>query len=132
VGDPNVPIGEVAKVEQAPAPLLVLGTAIVPVTPLGTGLTVGDAPTCKPFGPTGAPGTVPSEEVTPSEGVSVPTWANAGPQHNKGHAVATIKNDLMEDLPDKRGRIMRRAAASTAVSKAAEAMTLFFMAADRG
>jgi hypothetical protein len=71
---------------------------IVPVTPLGTGLTVGAAPTCKPFGPTGAPGTVPSEEVTPSEGMVVPTCANAGLKHNKGQAVATINNVLMEDL----------------------------------
>ena len=72
------------------------GMAIVPVTPLGTGLTPGDAPgTGKPFGPTGAPGTVPSEEVAPSEGVAVPTWANAGLQHNKGQAVATINNGLM-------------------------------------
>jgi len=51
----------------------VLGMVIVPVIPLGTGLTVGAAPTCKPFGPTGAPGTVPSEEVTPSEAMVVPT-----------------------------------------------------------
>ena len=96
--DPNVPIGEVATVEHAPAPLLVLGTATVPVTPLGTALTVGEAPSCKPFGPTGAPGTVPSEEVTPSDGMTVPTWANAGLKHNRGQAVATINNGLMEDL----------------------------------
>jgi hypothetical protein len=68
----------------------VLGTAIVPVTPLGIGLTVGEAPTCKPFGPTGAPGTAPSEEVTPSEGVTVSTWANAALPPKKGNVVATI------------------------------------------
>jgi len=51
-GDPNVPNGEVVTVEHAPAPLLVLGTVIVPVMPLGTGLTVGDAPGAKPFVPT--------------------------------------------------------------------------------
>jgi hypothetical protein len=33
--DPKVPNGEVATVEHA-APLLVFGTVIVPVTPLGT------------------------------------------------------------------------------------------------
>jgi hypothetical protein len=101
-GDPNVPNGEVATVEHAPAPLLVLGTVTVPVTPLGTGLTVGEAPSCNPFGPTGAPGTVPSEEVTPSGGVAVsgsPTWANAGLQHNKGKAVAAIEKDLMGISP---------------------------------
>jgi hypothetical protein len=90
-GDPNVPNGEVATVEHA-APLLMFGMAIVPVTPLGTGLTPGIAPgTGKPFGPTGAPGTVPSEEVAPSGGMTVPTWANAGLQHSKGHAAAAIK-----------------------------------------
>ena len=75
-----------------------LGTVIVLVTPLGTGLTVGAAPTCKPFAPTGALGSAPSEEVTPSEGMTVPTWANAGLQHNKGQAAATINNGLMKDL----------------------------------
>jgi len=53
--------------------------AIVPVTPLGTGLTGVDRPGAKPFVPTGALGSVPSEEVTPSGGMTVPTWANAGP-----------------------------------------------------
>jgi hypothetical protein len=36
--------------------------------------------------------------VTPSDGVTVPTWANAGLPHNKGQAVATINNGLMEHL----------------------------------
>jgi hypothetical protein len=98
-GDPNVPIGEVARVEQAPAPLLVLGTAIVPVMPLGTGVTVGDAPTCRPLGPTGAPGTVPSEEVMPSEGMVVPTWANAGLQPSNDPTVAKINNGRIKDSP---------------------------------
>jgi hypothetical protein len=118
-------------VEQAPAPLLVLGMATVPVTPLGTGLTVGDAPSCKPFAPTGAPGTVPSDEVTPSDGVTVPTWANAGLPHNKSPAVATINNGLMEDSPIT-GRVTLRAYAGTAVGSAAEAMAFIFMIADRG
>ena len=70
--------------------------AIVPVTPLGAGLTPGNAPgTGKPFGPTGAPGAVPSEEVTPSGGMTVPTWANAGLQQIKGQA-ATINNGRMD------------------------------------
>src|SRR5882672_595403 len=76
------------------------GMAIVPVTPLGTGLTPGNAPgTGKPFGPTGAPGTVPSEEVAPIGGMTVPTWANAGLQHNKGQAAAVIKKGLMKHSP---------------------------------
>jgi hypothetical protein len=65
--------------------------------PLGTGL-VGDAPTCKPFAPTGALGSVPSDEVTPSEGMTVPTWADAGLQHNKGQAAAAMNNVLMSLL----------------------------------
>jgi hypothetical protein len=110
----------------------VLGTAIVPVTPLGTGLTGVDTPGAKPFVPTGALGSAPSEEVMPSGGMTVPTWASAGPLHNRGKVAATIKNGLMEYLPDKSGRITRRACESTAVNKAAEAMALFFIIADRG
>jgi hypothetical protein len=62
---------------------------------------VGDAPTCKPFAPTGAPGSVPSDEVTPSEGMTVPTWANAG-LHNKGKAAAAMNNGLMRLLRSER------------------------------
>jgi hypothetical protein len=77
VGDPNVPSGEAATVEHA-APLLAFGTVIVPVNPLGTVLTSGDAPS-SPLEPTDSPGTIPSEEVAPSEGVAVviPACANA-------------------------------------------------------
>ena len=83
---------------------------------------MGDAPSGKPFGPTGAPGTVPSEEVAPSEGMTVPTWANAGLQHSKA-GVATINNGLM-GISDQSGRITQRAAARTAGSEAA--MTFLF------
>jgi hypothetical protein len=107
----------------------VLGTFIVPVTPLGTGLTPGDVVGGgKPLGPTGAPGADPSEEVTPSGGVSMPTWASAGLQHSKGKVVAT-KKDFMEDLPDKSGRMAQRA--TTAVSGAAWTTTFFFMVSSR-
>ena len=104
----------------------------MPVTPLGTGVTGVDTPGAKPFVPTGALGSVPSEEVTPSGGMAVPTWANAGPQHNRGKVAAKTKNGLMEDLSDKRKRIVRRAGASTAVGKPAGSMTSFFMTADTG
>jgi hypothetical protein len=110
----------------------VLGTAIVPVTPLGTGLTGLDTPGAKPFMPTGALGSVPSEEVTPSGGMTVPTWANAGPQHNRRKVAAIIKNGLMEDLSDKRTRIVRRVGACTAVGKPAETVRSIFIASDRG
>jgi hypothetical protein len=82
-------------------------------------LTGVDTPGAKPFVPTGALGSVPSEEVTPSGGMSVPTWANAGPQHNRGKVAAAIKKDLMEHFSDNSGRTTKRADAGTAVSKAA-------------
>ena len=114
-------------------PLLMFGTVIVPVTPLGTGLTSGDASGgSKPFGPTGAPGTVPSEEVELSAGMAGPTWANAGPQHNKGQAAARINNGLIEGSPISARGFTQRAAASTAVGKAAGTTTFFFIAADTG
>jgi hypothetical protein len=81
---------------------------IVPVTPLATGPTPGDAPTCNPLGPTGEPGFVPSEEVAPSGGIVVLTWANAGLAHSKGQAAATINNGLMRDSPT-RAKELRRA-----------------------
>ena len=91
VGDPNVPSGEVATVEHA-APLLAFGTVIVPVKPLGTMLTPGDAFSGKPLGPTDSPGTIPNEEVTPSEGVAVviPACAKAALWHSKDEATQTV------------------------------------------
>lgn len=87
----------------------------------------------KPFAPTGALGSVPSEEVTPSGGMVVPTWARAALQNAKGQATAAINNNgLMEGLPDKRTKIARRAGASTAIGKPAGSMTFIFITADRG
>jgi len=81
----------------------VLGMVIVPVTPEGTGLTPGDASPVAPIGmpvvPNAAPATVPNGEVAPSGGMTVPTWANAGLQHNKGQAAAAIKKGLMQHSP---------------------------------
>jgi hypothetical protein len=97
--DPYIPDGEVPKVEHV-VPLL--GIAMVPVTPVGAGLTPGEAISVEPIGipvpPTDPPGPLPSGEVMPSEGVAAtaPAWANAG-LHNKGQAAATIKKRLMED-----------------------------------
>ena len=99
---------------------------------MGTGFTRVDAPGAKPLVPTGALGSDPSEEVTPSGGMTVPTWANAVPKHNRGKAAATIKNGLMEDLSDKRTRIVRCAGASSAIDELAGSMTFIFIAADRG
>jgi hypothetical protein len=133
VGDPNVPNGEVPTVEHA-APLLVFGTVIVPVTPLGTVLPAGAATSGNPFGPIDSLGATPSEEVVPSEGIAVamPAWANAGLLANKSDAAATISNGLMENSPSRFRRATQRAA-STAAAEPAEATTLFFIAtAHRG
>jgi hypothetical protein len=104
--------------------------------PLGTGLTPGEASSVAPIGipvvPTNPSGPLARGEVAPSGGVSVPTWAKAGPKHNKGKAAAAIKKGLMEHFSDKSGTITQRAAASTAVGKAAVVMTFFFMTARKG
>jgi hypothetical protein len=82
--DPNIPEGEVPMVEHN-VPLL--GIAIVPVTPVGTGLTPGDAisvePKGMPIGETVEPVPIPSGEVAPMVGVGVAipvTCAMAGLQ----------------------------------------------------
>src|SRR5216684_9576 len=104
--------------------------------PLGAGLIPGDASSVAPIGipvvPTTPSGPLARGEVAPSGGISVPTWAKAGLQHNKGKAAAATKKGLMEHFSDKSGRMTRRAAASTADSKAAEAPTFFFMTAHKG
>jgi hypothetical protein len=98
--DPNVPDGEVAKVEHA-VPLLVLGIGIVPVTPLGTGLTPGDAssvaPNGIPVGELAEPVAMPSGEVSPivGVGVAVPTCAMATLQTKSDGRTAAIKEKLI-------------------------------------
>jgi hypothetical protein len=82
VVDPNIVDGEVPTVEHA-VPLLVLGIVIVPVTPVGAGLSPGEVssvePSGMPVGSTDAPGAAPSGEVALSVGVVaiVPTCATA-------------------------------------------------------
>ena len=70
--DPNIDDGEVPTVEHA-VPLVVLGSAIVPVTPVGTGLSPAEVisvePSGIPVGPTDVPGLNPSAEVAPRVGV---------------------------------------------------------------
>src|ERR1700754_256578 len=78
VVDPNIVDGEVPTVEHA-VPLLVLGIVMVPVTPVGAGLSppemISVDPSGLPVGPTDVPGPCPSGEVTPRVGVvgNVPT-----------------------------------------------------------
>lgn len=80
--DPNIDDGAVPTVEHA-LPLEVLGIAIVPVTPVGAGLSpcevISVAPSGMPVGSTNAPGAAPSGEVAVSVGVvtTVPTCATA-------------------------------------------------------
>ncbi len=104
--DPNVPDADIPPVEHV-VPLVVIaplvGIAIVPVTPpVGAGLTPGDVISVEPSGmpvvPTDPFAPIPSGEVLPSEGMAVSgssIWANAGPAHNKDHAVATINNGFI-------------------------------------
>jgi hypothetical protein len=70
--DPNIDDGEVPTVEHA-VPLVVLGIEIVPVTPVGTGLSPAEVisvdPSGMPVGPTDIPGLSPSGEVVPRVGV---------------------------------------------------------------
>jgi hypothetical protein len=72
VVDPNIDDGEVPTVEHA-VPLVVLGIEIVPVTPVGTGLSPAEVssvdPRGTPVGATGVPGLRPSGEVVPRAGV---------------------------------------------------------------
>ena len=98
--DPNIDVGEVPTVEHA-VPLVVLGIAIVPVTPVGTGLSppemISVDPSGIPVGPTDVPGPVPSGEVTPRLGVvgSVPTCAMAPLQAKSAGSTAAINANLI-------------------------------------
>jgi len=74
--DPNISEGEVATVGQAVL-LLVVGMVIVPVTPVGTGLTPGEVISVAPSGiPVGEPAAMPSGEVAPIVGVGVTVPSN--------------------------------------------------------
>jgi hypothetical protein len=73
----------------------------VPLEAVGLtpGVASSVAPSGIPVAPTGAPGPIPSGEVTPSEAgapVTMPTWANAGLEHNKPETTASVKNRFME------------------------------------
>jgi hypothetical protein len=80
--DPNIDDGEAPTVEHA-VPLVVVGIEIVPVTPVGTGLSPAELisvePRGMPVGPTDVPGLRPSGEVVPRVGVVgiTPTCATA-------------------------------------------------------
>jgi len=102
--DPNIVDGEVPTVEHA-VPLLVLGIAIVPVTPVGAGLSPPEvtsvAPSPIPVGPTAVPELASSGDVAPRVGVVgiVPTCAVAALQmRNVGSSTAINANLIVTSL----------------------------------
>jgi hypothetical protein len=98
--DPNIDEGEVPTVEHA-VPLLVLGIEIVPVTPVGAGLSpvevISVEPSGMPVGPTDVPELTPSGEVAPRVGVVgiAPTCAMAPLQANSAGSTAAINRNLI-------------------------------------
>jgi hypothetical protein len=98
--DPNIDDGEVPTVEHA-VPLVVLGIAIVPVTPVGAGLSPGEVssvePSGMPVGSTDVPGLNPNGEVAPRAGVVAiaPTCAVAGLQTSSAGRIAAINENLI-------------------------------------
>jgi hypothetical protein len=107
--EPNISEGEVAAVEHAVA-LVVVGIVIVPVVPVGTGLTPGDvisvAPNGIPVGEPPEPVAMPRGEVAPIVGVgvvSVPsncpsTCATAVLQTKSAGRIAAINEDFIDVL----------------------------------
>jgi hypothetical protein len=100
--DPNIPDGEVPKVEHVvPLP----GNEIVPVTPVGAGLTPGDAISVEPSGmpvwETDEPIPMPSGDVAPIVGVglAIPlTCAMAALETEKAVTKAATNDHLMSML----------------------------------
>jgi hypothetical protein len=98
--EPNISEGEVATVGHAVL-LLVVGMVIVPVTPVGSGLTPGEVISMAPSGiPVGEPAAMPSGEVAPTVGVGATVPSNcpstcamaALPANNAGTTAATSQN----------------------------------------
>jgi hypothetical protein len=97
--DPNIPVGEVPKVEHV-VPLV--GMEIVPVAPAGAGLMPGDAISVEPRGipvwETAEPVPVPKGEVAPMEGVglAIPLTCAMAPLHTiSAGRTAAIKDSLI-------------------------------------
>ena len=100
--DPNIPDGEVPKVEHV---VLLPGIAVVPIEPVGNGLTPGDAisvaPIGIPVGETVEPVAIPSGEVAPIVGVgeAIPlTCAMATLLTKSAGSTAAINEYLMSAL----------------------------------
>jgi hypothetical protein len=88
-----------ATLEHAEVVVVIMLEAM-PVAPgLTPGVASSVAPSGIPVAPTGAPGPIPSGEVTPSvvgAPVTIPTWAKAGLPHNNGSATVKIKRGFIE------------------------------------
>jgi hypothetical protein len=90
VAEPNIVDGAVPMVEHT----------VLPIVPIGAGLTPGEtisvAPNGMPVPPTGALGNMPNGEVAESEGVGITwaCWAKAGP-HSKAEAAVIIRKRFM-------------------------------------
>jgi hypothetical protein len=111
VVDPYIPDGKIPTDEHDVPPLVMaplVGIEMVPVAPVGNGLTPGDissvAPNGTPVGPTDPPAPIPNGEVAPTEGIAESgsvgessTWANAGLVQSNGQAAAMITKSLMEN-----------------------------------
>ena len=101
--EPNISEGEVATVEHAVL-VVVVGIVIVPVTPVGSGLTPGEVISVEPSGiPVGEldePAATPSGEVAPTVGVGVAVPSNCSstcaiaalPTKSAGRIAATNRN----------------------------------------
>jgi hypothetical protein len=98
--EPNISEGEAATVGHAVL-LLVVGMVIVPVTPVGSGLTPGEVISMAPSGiPVGEPAAMPSGEVAPTVGVGATVPSNCPstcatatlPANNAGRTAATSQN----------------------------------------
>jgi hypothetical protein len=113
VVDPYIPDGKIPT-DEHDVPLLVIvpvvGIAIVPVTPVGNGLTprelISVASSGIPAGPTDALAPIPNGDVAPTEDMAesgsaagLSTWANAGLAQSNGQAVATIRKSLIGNSP---------------------------------
>ncbi|WJR77216.1 hypothetical protein [Bradyrhizobium sp. NP1] len=117
--EPNISVGAVAAVEHAVA-LVVVGIVIVPVTPVGTGLTPGEvisvAPNGIPVGETPASVAMPRGEVAPMTGVgavSVPSncpsiCATATLETNSAGRTAAISENFIDVLSLWRARSLGR------------------------
>jgi hypothetical protein len=100
--DPNISEGDVAAVEHV-VPLVVVGMVIVPVMPVGTGLTPGEvisvASNGIPVRETAEPVATPSGEVAPIVGVGVGialTCAMATLPTNSAGRTAAISKSLVD------------------------------------